>query len=148
MSDVDLATIGDLIREYRAELRLLGFFSLGLLVASVVLFPIAVTLIPEDYFVPKKRDPARKSRPHALLLGLGVLIKNVLGIVLVAAGIAMLVLPGQGLLTILIGMMLTNFPGKYRLERRLVRQTAIINSINWVRRKAGKPPLRVPREPS
>ena len=56
----------------------------------------------------------------------------------------MLVVPGQGLLTILIGVMLTDFPGKYALERRLISQPSIFNAINWIRDKAGKEPLKRP----
>ena len=47
----------------------------------------------------------------------------------------------QGLLTILIGIMLTDFPGKYKLERWLVRKRPVLTSINWLRQRAGKSPL-------
>jgi len=53
----------------------------------------------------------------------------------------MLVLPGQGLLTILFGIALLDFPGKYRLERRIVSYPKVLNSINWIRKKANKKPL-------
>jgi len=57
------------------------------------------------------------------------------------AGIIMLVLPGQGIFTILIGIMLLNFPGKYRLERWIVARRPVLRSINWLRRRAGRAPL-------
>jgi hypothetical protein len=73
-----------------------------------------------------------------------LVVKNVLGLVFVLAGVAMLVLPGQGILTILIGLSLMNFPGKRTLERRFVQQPMVLQAINWMRRKAGQPPLTVP----
>jgi len=72
----------------------------------------------------------------ALLIG-----KNVLGYAFIVAGIIMLVLPGQGMLTILIGITLVNFPGRYRLERWFVSRRPVLRSINWLRRRAGQPPL-------
>lgn len=132
------------LQQHQTELQRLGALSIVFLVGAALLVPLAAIYIPEDYFVRVKREPTRKQREHPLMLGLGVLIKNVIGVVLVVAGIVMLVLPGQGLLTILIGLALTNFPGKYALERRIVKQPAIIKTLNWLREKANKPPLQVP----
>jgi hypothetical protein len=56
----------------------------------------------------------------------------------------MLLLPGQGLLTILIGITFTNFPGKYKLEQALARKHSILRAMNWIRRKAKHPPLLPP----
>jgi hypothetical protein len=70
--------------------------------------------------------------------------KNLLGLVFVLAGVAMLVLPGQGILTILIGLMLMNFPGKRGLEQRLVQQPSVWRAINWIRSKAHQPALEMP----
>jgi hypothetical protein len=75
---------------------------------------------------------------------LGLLGKNLLGIVLVCTGVAMLVFPGQGILTILIGLMLINFPGKRALEQRLVRRPAVLRTMNWMRAKAHQPALELP----
>ncbi len=63
---------------------------------------------------------------------------------LVLAGIAMLVLPGQGVLTIVVGLVLMNFPGKYRLERWMATRRPIWKSLNWLRRKARRPELERP----
>ena len=56
----------------------------------------------------------------------------------------MLVAPGQGLLTLAAALVLLDFPGKYRLERRLVTQKPVWKSINWLRRRAGREPLERP----
>ena len=67
--------------------------------------------------------------------------KNLIGYVFVVAGIIMLMLPGQGILTIVIGITLLDFPGKYRLERWVVSRRPVLRSINWVRRRAKRGPL-------
>jgi putative transmembrane protein PGPGW len=71
--------------------------------------------------------------------------KNLVGLAFVLAGVAMLVLPGQGILTIVIGLSLMNFPGKHVLERYIVQQPSILRAINWMRHRAGQPPLKVPQ---
>ncbi len=53
----------------------------------------------------------------------------------------MLLLPGQGVLTILIGLMLLNFPGKRGLERRIVGRPIILKLLNRMRVKRDLPPL-------
>jgi hypothetical protein len=53
----------------------------------------------------------------------------------------MLFLPGQGLLTMITGLLLIDYPGKFRLERKIVNTPAVLKSLNWLRAKAKKPPL-------
>ena len=117
--------------------------SAGLFLLTLIALPILVARIPEDYFVPRHRkrgswDHMSAAAKFALLIG-----KNVLGVIVLLAGVAMLVLPGQGLLAILVGVLLIDFPGKYRFERWLVRKRVVLRPLNWIRSKAGKPPLRV-----
>ena len=69
--------------------------------------------------------------------------KNLLGIIFVIAGIMMLALPGQGLLTIIIGLVLMDFPGKYHAERWVISRHSILRTTNWIRKKAGKPEMIV-----
>jgi len=70
--------------------------------------------------------------------------KNLLGAVLIAAGVAMIFLPGQGLATILIGVMLMDFPGKRRLEVWLISRRPVHKATTWIRARRGRPPLRLP----
>jgi hypothetical protein len=67
-----------------------------------------------------------------------------LGLVLVLAGVAMLVLPGQGVLTLLIGVVLLEFPGKQWLLRRIAGQPRVLGALNAVRERRGVPPLEPP----
>ncbi len=65
---------------------------------------------------------------------------------MVLAGIvlAMPLVPGQGILTILIGLSLLDFPGKRKMELKLIRLRAVRRGINWIRARAQQPPLDLP----
>jgi hypothetical protein len=63
----------------------------------------------------------------------------VAGWFLVTAGVAMLFLPGQGLITLLIGLTIISFPGKHRLFRHLIRKPKLQKALNWIRAKRDKP---------
>lgn len=114
--------------------------SIASLLLCAALLPVIVRRLPADYFA-SARD--KRPAPHTLLGWLLRIGKNVLGVVFVLAGVAMLVLPGQGVLTILIGLMLVNFPGKRRLERRIVGRASILKVLNGMRAKRGLSPLLV-----
>lgn len=111
-------------------------------VASLILLPMLVVRIPADYFTHRKRHHKRPEKYPPAIRIIVLLIKNVIGAVLVIAGILMLVLPGQGLFTMFMGIMMMNFPGKFKLERWIVERGPVLKSINWLRRRAHHEPLR------
>lgn len=115
--------------------------SVGSLVAGLLAIRIFVVRIPPDHFAAERRAVARPADRHRIRGALLRFGRNVLGCILIAAGVAMIVLPGQGVLTILIGVMFVDFPGKLRLERWLVSRRPVLQSINLMRRRAGRPPL-------
>ncbi|MCB1837239.1 MAG: hypothetical protein KDH99_06415 [Alcanivoracaceae bacterium] len=108
-------------------------------ILSMVAIPWLVVRIPDDYF----STPGRPEVQRGPLAWTIWLLRNTLATVLVIAGVIMLVLPGQGILTILVGIACSTFPGKYRLERRLVRRPKVLAALNWIRRHYDKPPLDV-----
>ncbi|MBK1717264.1 PGPGW domain-containing protein [Thiocystis violacea] len=122
----------------------LAILSVLTFLGSILILPLLVAAMPEDYFVDAKRHDARLRRFHPLVYYGLRLLKNLLGWLLVLAGTIMLVLPGQGLLTILVGLVLSDFPGKFALERRLANSRRVMGAFNWLRRRVGRPPLRSP----
>ena len=98
-----------------------------------------VSLIPSDYFVDRKESKFKLNYPAAWIIS--TIIKNIFGYILILGGILMLILPGQGLITIFIGLMLSNYPGKYSIEKRIIATPKILKSINWLRKKSDEPPL-------
>ena len=118
-----------------------GVVSFVVFILSLLSLPWLVAQIPEDYFLPKKRQPAEWKRLHPAVRILALMGKNLIGYGLIVTGLLMLFLPGQGILTLVMGLLLVDYPGKFRLERKLVKTPTILNSLNWLRKKAKKPPL-------
>ena len=122
-------------------LVVIGIASAVMFLLSLVIVPIIIVRIPDDYFRRSERKIHPWAKHHPILRCSLVIGKNILGLVLLIMGILMLVLPGQGLLTMLFGIALMDFPNKYRLERRIVQIPSVLKSINWIRKKAKHKPL-------
>jgi hypothetical protein len=141
-----IRAILDWAAAHEALLWWMAGLSLAALIAAVVAVPLIVVRIPRGYFrQPRRIRVPLAERRHPLLRVLLLLAKNALAAAFVAAGVAMLVLPGQGILTLLVGVMLADFPGKYRIERWLVSRPPVLRGVNWLRRRAGRPPLELDR---
>ena len=118
----------------------LGVLGLVMFVGSLLLLPVLVARLPADHFV---RTPPLRSERNTRIVLLN-LLRNALGVVLVIGGIIMLVLPGQGILTIAIGLLVMEFPGKRRMQIWILQRPVIRKGINWLRSRADRPPLRFP----
>jgi archaellum biogenesis protein FlaJ (TadC family) len=111
--------------------------------STLLLVPLVLIRLPSDYFSYRRRRETRVRTRHPVVLVFFGVLKNFLALLFILAGIAMLVLPGQGILTIVVGLMLLDFPGKYRVERWAVGHGSVLQAINWIRTRAHKPPLMV-----
>lgn len=134
--------------ELPGDLSVLLWWASGLsllgAVATLAGVPWVVARLPHDYFSRERRTVWRDADSQPLLaLVLGV-AKNLIGAVLLLFGVIMLVTPGQGLLTILVGLLLLNFPGKFRLERWLVTRPGVLRALNWLRQRHGAQPFDDP----
>ena len=111
--------------------------------ASLIAVPWMVVRLPADYFVRGRRTDRGQRHPavHFVI----TIARNVLGYLFIVMGLAMLVLPGQGVLTILAGLALVDFPGKDRLIQRIVAKGPVRKSLDWIRERAGRPPLVLDR---
>jgi archaellum biogenesis protein FlaJ (TadC family) len=120
----------------------LGASSILIFVISILGISWFVAQIPEDYFLSSKRKPSKWQEQKPILRLVVLFGKNIIGVSLIIGGLLMLVLPGQGLLTIVTGLLLINYPGKYKLEQKLVAIPSVFRALNWIRVKANKPPLK------
>ncbi|MEZ5567638.1 MAG: PGPGW domain-containing protein [Halioglobus sp.] len=119
--------------------------SVFVFLATLAAVPWVVARLPHDYFA-RDRRTAWRSLPAAPVYTLFMgLLKNLLGSVLVVLGVIMLVTPGQGLLTLMTGLLLMNFPGKYHLERWLVTRRGVLRGLNWLRGRRGQAPFDAPQ---
>lgn len=115
--------------------------STATLLVTIIGVPLLLISLPADYFVPGKRRRVLLADWHPLVRIVMLVVKNLLGGVFLLAGAAMLVLPGQGLLTIAAGVLLVDFPGKFRMERKIISYRPVLRSVNWLRRRADRQPF-------
>ncbi|MFO7897250.1 MAG: PGPGW domain-containing protein [Candidatus Cloacimonadales bacterium] len=119
----------------------LGSSSAFFFIVTLAALPLIIIRIPEDYFKHKNRSIIEPKHPALRLLLL--ILKNLWGYIFILVGFILLFVPGQGLLTIFIGIMLIDFPRKYQFECWLVRKKFILQSLNWIRKRNNKPALRI-----
>ena len=124
----------------------LTILSIVVFVGSLIAIPFILVRLPTDFFDIRVPRPWMEDH-HPVLRVLGHLVKNVVGAIFLFVGFLMLFLPGQGILTMLIGISMLDFPGKRKLEAKLIGQPAVLNTINGMREKFGKPPLIIAPNP-
>ena len=114
---------------------LLGIATVSIifLLISILFIPFLIARIPSDYFVQSRQPLNSHARSWRSLIWL--ILRNIVGTLLILAGAAMLVLPGQGILTMLAGLFIMDFPGKFKLERYLIGKPIVLHSVNWIRRQ-------------
>ena len=140
-----IPTILSWLQEHRSFTWWLGIISLLTFITTLAIIPLILVRLPADYFT-RENPPFKEKHPvgrRILLFG-----KNLLGLFFLIAGFMMLFLPGQGMLTILLAISLLNFPGKKRLEHRLIQWPKVLQTINKLRQKANRPPLDNPSKDS
>ena len=100
-----------------------------MLIAGVILVPL-----PADYL------RAGDARPRHWTYRIA---RSVVGVVLVIVGVVLSVpgIPGQGVLTILAGVILIECPGRHRLVRAIIGRPAVLRTVNHLRARFGRPPL-------
>ena len=121
-----------------AAIFLVSFF------ANLGIVTLILVKLPADHFS-KRRQTKFWSGPRPWLHAAMVIGKNIAGVLLVALGIVLSLpgVPGQGLLTVLLGIMLLDFPGRHHLEQKLLSRPSIVNAINKLRGRFEKPPLEL-----
>ena len=123
----------------------LGLYLVTFLGSTVVTACLVIRL-PATYFCDASPRNVWGDR-HPVLRWTGFLLKNLLGILLIVLGgiMSLPIIPGPGILTLVLGVMLLDFPGKRRLEQWLVRRATVLKAMNRLRQRYGKPPLVVER---
>jgi hypothetical protein len=114
--------------------------SMVFFVGTLIAIPFILVRLPADYFDVRVPRPWMEDH-HPVLRLLGHIVKNAVGAIFLFAGFLMLFLPGQGVLTMLIGISMLDFPGKRKVEAKLIGQPTVLSVINGMRQKFNKPPL-------
>jgi hypothetical protein len=135
-----MSAILDNLSAHRSLWTWVSGLSVAMFVGTLLLIPWLVARAPSDYFV-------RPVSPHRGALGLLARVsRNLLGLVLLVAGLLMLVLPGQGLLMVLLAVSLMDIPGKHALIQRIVQRPPVWRALSYLRERAHKDPFERPRD--
>lgn len=138
-----METITEFFTSISLRSALIGFgIFLVTFSANLVLVSIILVKLPADYFKESGKSEFLKGRSPVIRV-LVIFGKNLAGVLLVVLGILLSLpgVPGQGVLTILLGVMLLDFPGRSRFERWIVGRPKVFNAVNKLRVRFGKPPL-------
>lgn len=113
--------------------------SLGVSFAAIALVMVK---IPENYFSSHYERDFMPGSSWLVRWG-AVILKNMLGVFLVALGIVLSLpgVPGQGFLTIFLGIIMLDIPGKRPWEAKIIKRPSILSTINNLRARYNKPPL-------
>ena len=118
----------------------LTVLSMVFFVGTLIAIPFILVRLPADYFDVRVPRPWMKDH-HPVLRLVGHIVKNAVGGIFLFAGFLMLFLPGQGVLTMLIGISMLDFPGKRKVEAKLIGQPTVLSMVNSMRQKFNNPPL-------
>lgn len=124
------------------RILLFGGLFLASLAFSFIVLAVVMVKIPENYFSSHYQQSFMPNSRFLVRWG-AVIGKNLLGVFLVILGIILSLpgVPGQGLLTILLGLIMLDIPGKRPLEARIIKRPTILAAINNLRGRFNKPPL-------
>jgi len=142
---MNFASLISWAQERHDLLAVIGGISIVMLIGSIAILTWLVTIIPTDYFAHQSRVAPEWKQFHPIIRLLILILKNLAGWMLLLVGISMLVLPGQGLLSILLALMLMDYPGKYKLERWVITRPGVLHLINRFRRRWNRPDLTLNR---
>lgn len=122
----------------------LGIASVAMFLATLLALPIVIARLPPDYFSAGKEPESMWAQSHPALRITMRILRNALGVLLLILGLIFLLTPGQGLLSILVALILIDFPGRRRLVQRVARNRRLLAALNWIRTKRKRPPFLPP----
>lgn len=118
------------------------FLGITTFAASIVAITVLLVNLPATYFLDSHERQLWIDR-HTVIRWTGLVLKNLLGLFLVLLGVILSVpgVPGQGLLTALLGFVLLDFPGKRHLERKILFRPHVRTTVDRLRARFGRRPL-------
>ncbi len=118
-------------------LSILASVSATLLVVTIVAAPWAVSRLPSNYLLQR----LERNSKQGIWYSLTSVSRALLGFLVTLLGLVMLITPGPGVIMLLLGISIAEFPGKNRLLIYLATRPNVLSSLNWMRKRHGKPPF-------
>jgi len=130
----------NLLDQYGSILTWLGIISTCTFFLSLLIIPWIVYKLDSKFFIHLHEHKKREDE-HPVMFIILKGLRYFLGTALLLAGILMIFLPGQGILTIILGLSLLDFPGKRALIDGILKFPSIQKALNWIRAKGHKEPF-------
>lgn len=123
------------------SLSVLATVSATMLAVTFVAAPWAVSRLPTNYLLQR----LERNSEQGIWYSLTSVTRALLGLFLVLLGLVMLITPGPGVIMLLLGVSIAEFPGRNRLLVYLATRPKVLSSLNWMRSRHGKPPFIDPQ---
>ena len=133
----------DWISDYNQIIQCAGIVSVFLFFLSLFLLRYVILRLPEDYFI--KVSSISKSNSKSLKKIIVRIAKNALGFLLTICGIILLFTPGQGMITILIGLCLIDLAIVNQFKKKIINNSKVQKALNWIRTKKSVKPFNFPK---
>ena len=130
----------DWIESNQLLLGTVAGLSTAFLLLTILATPWLVSMLPSAYFKHRQNQAQKRSAAQWLL----TCLRSLVGLLLVLVGSIMLIIPGPGIVTLLVGLSLADFPGKQPLLKYIATRPSVFRTLNWMRRRHGKPPFEMP----
>lgn len=124
---------------HAGTLAWIGGLSFALLLLSLLASPWLLAHLPADYFA--KPSATKLRTPGQLIVAS---IRTLFGLFFAVLGLILMVTPGPGLVCLVLGLALCDFPGKHALLVKLIEQPNVLPTLNWLRKKGNQPPFTSP----
>ena len=142
----EIISLFNWVDNYRVVIWWISALSAVIFIIFLFAIPIFIVKLPADFFIQQSLPTAcPASQKHPLVRLIYLTAKNLIAVMIILAGIAMLFLPGQGVVTIIIGVSMLTIRGKRRLVLGLVCHRLIMQSLNRLRARFNKPAFLIPK---
>lgn len=121
-------------------------FSVLFFLVGITLIPYLILKIPYDYFNYSSKKAYFSNKREIAVYYLKMILRNIAAFLLFLIGVILLFIPGQGLLTIFLSLLLADIPGKYKIEKYMIKKEKIYNMLNGFRQKHGVKPFVLPED--
>lgn len=126
--------------QYKLLFSSFAILGVLLLVISLVATPWLISRLPNDYLI----KAGLREKPRGFIRTVIYCVRAVIGLILVILGFVLMLTPGPGLVVLIVGISLAEFPGKERLLVSIATQPSVLKSLNWMRTRRGKQPFDYP----
>ena len=133
----------DWISDYNQIIQWAGIVSVFLFFLSLFLLRYVILRLPEDYFITASSISKSHSKsPQKIIVRVA---KNTVGFLLTICGIILLFTPGQGMITILIGLCLIDLAIVNQFKKKIINNSKVQKALNWIRTKKSVKPFNFPK---